>query len=123
MPPIRRLYMEGKVKPVCPECLAHLPIPRCPSEIVGGDGRDVLAGTARVMSRDGRDITNAFLHGARAVLEAAQRCGARRAYLKSKSPSCGVRAIYDGTFTHTLKEGKGVAAALLEQNGIEVVEI
>ena len=35
------------------------------------------------------------------------------AILKSNSPSCGVGTIYDGTFTHTEKEGNGVFTELL----------
>ena len=41
--------------------------------------------------------------------------------LKSKSPSCGVKEIYDGTFTNNLIIGNGVTADLLLQNGIEVI--
>jgi len=51
---IMKLYLEGKLRPVCPECLAGLMIPRCPSEIVGGDGKDVLDGKAKVVGQDGR---------------------------------------------------------------------
>lgn len=120
---IKKLYIEGKVKAVCPECLAGLKIPRCPSEIVGGDGSDVLHGTARVLAKDGGDRTQEFIEGAKRTLDEAKKCGAKRAYLKSKSPSCGVSAIYDGAFSGNLKPGVGVTAALLRKNGIEVIEI
>ena len=36
--------------PVCPEESGGLPTPRPPAEIVGGDGNDVLDGTAKVMT-------------------------------------------------------------------------
>jgi uncharacterized protein YbbK (DUF523 family) len=120
---IKKLYDEGKVKAVCPECLAGLKIPRCPSEITGGDGRDVLRGAARVTAQDGGDRTQEFLEGANKALEAAKECGAKRAYMKSKSPSCGCTLIYDGTFSGKLKPGEGVTAALLKENGIEVIEV
>jgi uncharacterized protein YbbK (DUF523 family) len=42
------------------------------------------------------------------------------AILKANSPSCGNTLIYDGTFSTTLKPGKGVTAALLERNEIRV---
>ena len=42
------------------------------------------------------------------------------AILKAKSPSCGCGLIYDGTFSGTLKEGNGVTAELLLENGITV---
>ena len=42
------------------------------------------------------------------------------ALLKERSPSCGSRQIYDGSFSGTLTEGAGVTAALLRENGIAV---
>lgn len=118
-----QLYKDGKVKVVCPECLANLPSPRCPSEIAGGEGIDVLAGKAKVVSQDGEDRSKEFLDGANKTLVIAKACGAQRAYLKSKSPSCGCGRIYDGSFSGKLRQGDGVAAALLKQNGIIVIEI
>lgn len=120
---IKKLYLDGKIKPVCPECLAGLKIPRCPSEIIGGDGNDVLNGKAKVIAQDGGDITREFVEGAYKMLDAAKACGAKRAYMKSKSPSCGVAAIYDGTFSGKLRTGIGVTSALLIKNGIEVIEV
>ncbi len=120
---IRKLYEQGLVKAVCPERLAKLPSPRCPSEIVDGDGEDVLAGRAKVMAQDGEDLTKEFLDGAEKTLEIAKKCGAQHAYLKSKSPSCGCGSIYDGTFLGTLRDGDGVTAALLKKHGIEVTEV
>ncbi len=120
---IKERYEAGELKAVCPECFAKLTIPRCPSEIVGGDGADVLDGRAHVLAQDGSDRTAEFIEGAKKTLEAAKRFGAKRAYLKSKSPSCGCGHIYDGTFSGVLRGGDGVTAALLKRNGIEVVEI
>ena len=117
------LHNKGLVKLVCPECLAGLPAPRCPSEISGGDGADVLDGRAHVHAEDGEDRTAEFVRGAQATLEIAKCCGAQRAYLKAKSPSCGCGCIYDGTFTGTLRSGDGVTTALLKRNGIEVIEV
>jgi len=120
---IKRMADAGEVKLVCPECLAGLISPRCPSEIVGGSGEDVLAGKAKVMGQDGTDRTEAFVMGARKTLAIAQSCGAQKAHMKAKSPSCGCGRIYDGRFSGTLTEGDGVAAALLKQNGIETIEV
>ena len=88
---IKTRFEAGELKAVCPECLGGLPIPRCPSEIVGGDGADVLDGKARVLAQDGSDRTAEFLEGAKGMLEEVQCCGAARVYLKAKSPSCGLR--------------------------------
>jgi uncharacterized protein YbbK (DUF523 family) len=120
---IKKMYEQGLVKAVCPELLANLPAPRCPSEIVGGDGEDVLAGRARVMAQDGADKTKEFIEGAEKTLEIAKQCGAQRAYLKSKSPSCGCGRIYDGAFSGQLREGDGVTSVLLKKHGIEVIEV
>jgi uncharacterized protein YbbK (DUF523 family) len=98
-----------------------LPTPRPPAEIVGGDGHDVLAGRARVVTREGVDVTDRYVAGARLALEKALETGARKAILKSRSPSCGSGALYDGSFTGTLQTGDGVTAALLKENDIEVL--
>lgn len=117
------LVASGQALTFCPETFGGLKIPRVPSEIVGGDGHDVLDGKARVMSRDGKDLTQEFVKGALAVLELCRKLGADEVLLKSKSPSCGIGRIYNGTFTGILREGDGVTAALLSRNGINVTEI
>ncbi|MEA2516944.1 MAG: hypothetical protein QOG16_782 [Actinomycetota bacterium] len=118
---VARLVAEGRAIQVCPEQDGGLPTPRPPAEIVGGDGHDVLAGRARVLTRDGDDVTEMYVAGARRALEAALASGATKAILKSRSPSCGKGVIYDGSFGHATTEGDGVTTALLTQNGIEVV--
>ena len=104
----------------CPETLGGLPTPRVPGEIESGDGGDVLDGRARVLNREGRDISRPFIRGAQAFLNLMQAAGATRAYLKSRSPSCGVHAIKR---KGQRVRGCGVTAALLTRNGIEVNEV
>ena len=115
------LAERGAAVLVCPEEEGGLPTPRPPAEIVGGDGHDVLAGRARVVTRQGADVTDAYVAGARRALATAQDAGVRKAILKSRSPSCGRGQIYDGSFSRTSQAGDGVTAALLKQHGIEVV--
>ncbi|MFN2389763.1 MAG: DUF523 domain-containing protein [Actinomycetota bacterium] len=117
---VGRLVAGGQAILMCPEELGGLGTPRPPAEIVGGDGADVLAGRARIVTREGRDVTSEYLTGARAALDAARRGGAERAILKARSPSCGCSAVYDGSFTGTLRPGDGVTAALLRANGVVV---
>lgn len=96
--------------PVCPE--EHLGVPRPAAELRGGDGHAVWAGTARVVTREGADVTEAFKAG-------ALRCArsADRAILKARSPSCGCgQTRIDGR----LEAGDGVFAALLRARGILV---
>lgn len=110
----------GLAVPVCAEVLGGLPTPRPPAEIVGGDGYDVLAGRARVLTEAGHDVTRAFVAGASAVVEQAREHRVERAVLKAKSPSCGAGQVYDGTFNGTLTGGDGVLAAALRRAGVEV---
>lgn len=95
--------------PVCPEQLGGLPTPRCPADIAGGNGFDVLEGQARVICDDGKDVTAPFVRGAEMVLDIARRQGVEKIFLKARSPSCGVKKT-------------GVTAALLQRHGIQLVE-
>ena len=97
--------------PVCPEQLGGLPTPRTPAERVG----------ERVMTKDGRDVTAEYRRGAEEALLLAQRLGCQTAILKARSPSCGSRSVYDGTFSGGITSGDGVTAELLKKNGIEVL--
>jgi uncharacterized protein YbbK (DUF523 family) len=106
--------------PFCPEVAGGLPVPRSPAEISGKDGFDVLDGKAIIKNKSGDDVTLFYLNGAAKALETAIKNNIQVAILKEKSPSCGNSLIYDGTFTKTLKSGKGVTAALFERNGIHV---
>jgi uncharacterized protein YbbK (DUF523 family) len=116
-----RLVAEGRAVLVCPEVAGGLPIPRPAAEIVSGSGEDVVAGRARVISEDGDDVTQQYMAGARKAADAARAANARLAVLKARSPSCGCGQIYDGTFRGELRAGDGVTAAMLKQEGIEVV--
>ena len=106
------LIKRGEAIPACPEMLGGLPCPRVPSER-SADG-------TRVITREGGDVTEAFRIGAEETLRLAHLYGCDRAILKARSPSCGCGLIYDGTFSGTLREGDGVTAALLRENGITV---
>jgi uncharacterized protein YbbK (DUF523 family) len=117
---LQRLAALGWVIPICPEVAGGLPIPRPPAEVRGGDGGDVLDGRARVVREDGTDVSDAFIAGARAALYLARSCGVTQAVLKTRSPSCGVGLIYDGTFSGRLTGGDGVTAVLLRREGIAV---
>ena len=118
---VATLVAEGRAVLVCPEVDGGLGTPRPAAEIRGGDGSDVLAGRARVVTGEGIDVTEQYLKGARRALEAARRTGAKQAILKARSPSCGKGRVYDGTFSRTLQVGDGVTAALLRAEGIEVL--
>ena len=122
---LERLSCEWVV-PVCPEQLGGLPTPRTAQDIFRADdpeapagGGDVLDGAARVLNREGKDVTGAFLRGAAEVVSLAERLGAKEAYLAAGSPSCAVGSYPSG------REGgcDGVAAAALRRAGIEVHDV
>ncbi len=103
--------------PICPEQLGGLPTPREPAQIIQGDGFDVLAGKTKVLTISGRDITDNFIKGAEEVLKVCKLCYIKYAFLKEKSPSCGVNKIYN---SGKLVRGSGITTSLLIKNNIEV---
>ena len=119
-PELLKLIKEGRAIPICPEQLGGAPTPRIPCEIVGGNGLDVLGGGAKVINNLGEDTTEFFIKGAREVLKIAEASGAGEAILKERSPSCGVKEIYDGSFSGKTVCGIGVTAAMLKNSGIEL---
>lgn len=107
-------FIEGhEVVPVCPECLGGLPTPRISAEIVDGV----------VINKAGVSVDKEFRMGAERALQIAIDNRVDMAILKSKSPSCGVKGIYDGTFSGTLISGQGVFAELLVKNNIKVIDV
>ena len=111
---------EERLVIVCPEMAGGLPVPRNPVEIQQGEGADVLLGKSIALDTNNKDVTDYFIRGAYAALELAKKNDISIAILKERSPSCGSNMIYTGDFSGKLKEGKGVTARLLEQNGIRV---
>ena len=103
---------ETEVIPVCPEVMGGLPTPRIPSEIQDGV----------VVNRAGIGVDREFRLGAQKCLEIAQREQPDLIVLQSRSPSCGVRQRYDGTFSGRLIDAPGVTAQLLIENGFRVVD-
>ena len=99
--------------PVCPEQLGGLPTPRLPSEICNGI----------VTARDGRIVDTEFRKGAAKCLEIAVREQPDLIILQSRSPSCGVKQRYDGTFSGKLTDGAGVTARLLMEKGFRCIDV
>ncbi len=109
----KELNLKYNVIPFCPEQAAGLPTPRKPCEIKDGS----------VYNIDGVDLTKKFLDGANETLKLCKMYNIKKAYLKSKSPSCGKGKIYDGSFSGVLINGDGIVTKLLEENEIEVISI
>lgn len=120
-PVLQRWLAEGRVVPLCPEVAGGLPVPRPAAEIeCGAGGAQVLAGSARVVTQAGDDVTAAFTAGAQQALALVRQHGIRIAVLKEGSPSCGSGVIHDGSFTGTRVTGQGVTAAALREAGVQV---
>lgn len=120
---MRELSERFILIPFCPEQAGGLPTPREPAEIEQGkEAKDVLKGSAKIYTKSGKDVTDAFLRGARMALEVCRLNNVDMVILQSKSPSCALRLVYDGSFSGNMKEGMGITAQLLVENGYAVVE-
>ena len=64
-----------------------------------------------------------FRDGAKKALEILKDKGAELVILQSRSPSCGVDSIYDGTFSGKLIPGNGVFVELLKAEGFNVIDV
>ncbi len=99
-----------RLLPICPEVDGGLPTPRPPAERVG----------ARVMNTAEADVTEAYVRGAAHACRLAQQEGATLALCKARSPSCGNREIYDGSFSGRCVPGRGVCCEMLSAQGVTV---
>ena len=107
-------YIQGHdVINVCPEVLGGLSVPREPAEIVGGV----------VKHKDGTSVDKEFRKGAELAFKKIIDEGVELVILQSRSPSCGVNSIYDGTFSGKIISGEGVFARLLKDNNIRVLDV
>lgn len=98
-PKIKKL---SGIIPVCPEQLGGLTTPRPSSKVI------TLAGKTRVIDKNGKDVTKYFVRGAQKVIEYAGKYKIKKAYLKTKSPSCG---------------RGGITAQALKKQGIRITYI
>ena len=106
-------YVNGKdVLSICPERMAGMGCPRTPIEIVDG----VL------MDRNGNNVDAAMRKAVEQAMELIRKEEIHCAVLQSRSPTCGVNQIYDGSFSGTLIPGSGVLAQALKEAGYRVVD-
>jgi len=103
---------EGRLVPVCPEVFGGLATPR----------PDAQRRNDRVVTRAGDDVTDAFMKGAREALRLALEENVCFCIMKSRSPSCGGKLIYDGTFSGNKVPGNGLAAELLKTAGFVIFD-
>ena len=97
---------------VCPEVAGGLSTPRTPVELVNGIA----------INREGVNVDREFHLGVERTLEKLAGEEIDLVILQPRSPSCGNKQIYDGTFTGTLVKGQGMFAKALIEKGYKVVE-
>ena len=110
---------------ICPEQAGKLEIPRLPCEIQGGTGKEVLEGIAQVKDEKDTNRTKNFVDGAMISFAKVEKYSNGKEndliILKENSPSCGVKNVYDGTFSKNKLEGKGVFAELCTMKGYKII--
>ena len=111
-PAVLEYLRDKEVIPVCPEVLAGLGTPRVPIEISG----------ERAVTREGKDVTAALSGAVADILTQLAKEDVECVILKSRSPTCGVKQVYDGSFTGTLVDGMGVLARALKEAGYRVID-
>ena len=118
-PAVSKLFNRPDITliPCCPEQAGGLPTPRMAAERCG----------QQVKTCDDRNVTEQFEVGARTACRLAElynspssRCTEKASVLKEKSPSCGFKRIYDGTFSGTLTNRSGVTAQALSDMGVRI---
>ncbi len=109
-------HPEIEVIPVCPEVAGGLPTPRPPAEIVDGE---VVNNCGVSVDAEYRAGVAAEMTRLQPYVEAGELVAA---VLQSRSPSCGVHEVYDGTFTGRLVTGRGLFAQALMGEGVPLVD-
>lgn len=107
-------FLKGhKVISVCPEVMGGLSVPRNPAEIVNGI----------VMTAQGQNVDAQFRKGAEAAFEIAVREKVDLIVLQSRSPSCGAKEVYDGSFRGRKISGQGIFARMLLDAGFPILDV
>ena len=103
---------DKKVLSICPEMMAGMGCPRTPIEIVDG----VL------MDRNGYNVDLAMREAIEKAMKIIRKEGIQCAVLQSRSPTCGVNQIYDGSFSGKLIPGSGIFAWALREAGYQIID-
>ncbi len=116
-------YLSSKynIIPICPEQQGGLPTPRIPSELLD-KAENISLGKGIIINKEGQDVTLNFIKGAEEILRLSKLYSVQFAVLKSKSPSCGTKTVYDGSFSGVLLEGQGYTAYLLRKSKIKLYD-
>ena len=107
-------FLKGKeVISICPEIMAGMGCPRNPIEIVDGVLTDC----------HGKNVDSLIRKSVMEIMERIRDEEIQCAILQSRSPTCGVNQVYDGTFSGKLIPGSGVFAKSLMDAGYLVIDV
>lgn len=111
-PNVVRFLKGKKVIDICPELLAKMSIPRPSAEMVNGI----------IMDINGRNVDTDYRSAVQLALNKIENIKFDLVILQSRSPTCGVNQIYDGSFTGKLVNGQGLFAEAMIKAGYKVVD-
>lgn len=109
---VAEFVKDKDVLPICPEMMAGMGCPRTPIEIVDG----VL------MDRNGNNVDAVMRKAVADAMELIRKEDILCAILQSRSPTCGVHQVYNGSFSGKLIPGSGVLAQALKDEGYQVID-
>ena len=109
---VAEFVRDKEVLPVCPELMAGMGCPRTPIEIVDG----VL------MDRDGKNVDAAMREAVATAMKQISSKEILCAVLQSRSPTCGVNQVYDGSFSGKLIPRAGIFTQALKDAGYRVID-
>ena len=109
---VLKFLKDKEVLEYFPECMAGMSVPRTPMEIVNGVLTD----------RDGNNLDAQMRATVAQAIEELHGRGIDCAVLQSRSPTCGVNQVYDGTFSGRLIPGRGIFAQALAEAGIRLID-
>lgn len=104
---------DKEVVCICPEMLAGMSIPRPCAEIVGGV----------VVDDQGNNVDAEYRNAVNLALSKIEEEDIDLVILQSRSPTCGVNTIYDGSFTGRIISGSGLFAKALMNKGYNVIDV
>ena len=112
-PRVVEFLKDKEVISICPEIMAGMGCPRNPIEIVDGVLTDC----------HGKNVDSLIRKSVMEIMERIRDEEIQCAVLQSRSPTCGVNQVYDGTFSGKLIPGSGVFAKSLMDAGYLVIDV
>ena len=104
---------DKEVVSICPEMLAGMSTPRPCAELVDGV----------VMDHAGNNLDADYRKAVELALSEILEEDFDLVILQSRSPTCGVNTIYDGTFSGKIISGSGIFAKALIHSGYHVIDV